>query len=51
VLHSGTRLSRADVRYYVEGSVDLFVQLDRAGGARMIRSVVLAEPRTAIDRS
>ena len=51
VLHSGTRLSRADVRCYVEDSVDVFVQLDRAGGKRMIRSVVLAEPRTAIDRS
>ena len=43
VLHSGTRLSRADVRCYVEDSVDVFVQLDRAGGKRMIRSVVLAE--------
>ena len=43
VMHGGTRLSRADVRYYVEDSVDMFVQLDRTDGKRMIRSVVLAE--------
>jgi type IV secretion system protein VirB11 len=47
VLHSGTRLSRADVRYYVEDSVDVFVHLDRAAGKRMISSLVLAEPRAA----
>jgi len=43
VMHGGTRLSRADVRYYVENSVDMFVQLDRTDGKRVIRSVVLAE--------
>jgi type IV secretion system protein VirB11 len=42
VLHTGTRLSRADVRHYVDQSVDLFVHLDRVAGKRVIGAVVLA---------
>jgi type IV secretion system protein VirB11 len=46
VLHSGTRLSGADVRHYVRRSIDLFVHLDRVGGRRVIQSVVLGQTET-----
>ena len=45
VLHAGTRLSRADVRHYVEQSIDVFVHLARVGTRRVIAAVVLAEKR------
>lgn len=41
VLDGGTRLSREDVRHYVEHSIDLFVQLSRSGGRRQVEAVVL----------
>lgn len=40
VLLGGTRLSRSDVRDYVEQSVDVFVQLSREGGRRRVEVVV-----------
>lgn len=42
VLQGGTKLSRADVRAYVTQSVDIFVQLSRAGGRRSVEAVVLS---------
>lgn len=41
VLQGGTRLSRDDVRTYVEQSVDIFVQLVRDRGRRSVEAVVL----------
>lgn len=41
VLQGGTKLNRADVRHYVAHSIDLFVQLSRAGGRRCVEAVVL----------
>ena len=41
VLHTGTRLTRSDVRAFVEQSVDVFVQLSRTGGHRRVEAVVL----------
>ena len=41
VLHTGTRLTRADVRAFVEQSVDIFVQLSRTAGRRKVDAVVL----------
>ncbi len=41
VLQGGTQLARADVRHYVRQSIDLFVQLSRVGGKRMVEAVVL----------
>ncbi len=43
VLDGGSRLSRDDVRHYVEQSIDLFVHLSRTGGRRQVESVVIAE--------
>jgi type IV secretion system protein VirB11 len=43
VLHTGTKLSRSDVRTYVEQSVDLFVQLSRTVGRRQVEAVVLQQ--------
>lgn len=40
VLQAGTALSRSDVREYVSGTIDVFVQLARAGGIRTIQRVV-----------
>lgn len=40
VLLGGTKLSRADVRAYVEQSVDIFVQLSRQPGRRRVEAVV-----------
>lgn len=42
VLHTGTKLSRSDVRAYVEQSVDVFVQLSRRAGRRQVEAVFLA---------
>lgn len=41
VLQGGTRLSRDDVRHYVQQSIDVFVQLSRTGGRRSLEAVVL----------
>jgi type IV secretion system protein VirB11 len=41
VLQGGTRLNRDDVRHYVTNTVDVFVQLTRAGGRRRVAEVVL----------
>jgi len=43
VLHTGTRLSRSDVKSYVEQSIDVFVQLSRSSGRRQVDAVVLRE--------
>jgi type IV secretion system protein VirB11 len=43
VLQGGTKLSRADVRAYVEESVDVFVQLSRTAGKRVVQAVVLRD--------
>jgi type IV secretion system protein VirB11 len=40
ILQSGTRLSREDVAHYIRGTVDLFVQLERWGGKRVVRAIV-----------
>lgn len=40
VLQAGTSLSRDDVCHYVQHSIDLFVQLGRTGGRRVVESVV-----------
>jgi type IV secretion system protein VirB11 len=50
VLHSGTKLSRSDVRAYVEQSVDIFVQLSRAGGQRKVDAVALRERTAGTDQ-
>lgn len=39
VLQSGTRLTRSDVRDYIQTTVDLIVQLGRAGGRRKIEEL------------
>jgi type IV secretion system protein VirB11 len=41
VLHTGTRLTRSDVRVFVEQSVDVFVQLSRTAGRRRVETVQL----------
>ncbi len=45
VLHTGTNLSRDDVRHYVAQSIDLFVHLARTGGERLVEALVLSEAR------
>lgn len=42
VLQAGSKLSRDDVRHYVEQSVDVFVQLERRGGRRRVSQVMVA---------
>jgi type IV secretion system protein VirB11 len=39
VLEGGTRLGRADVQHYARQSIDLFVQLNRAGGKRIVEAI------------
>lgn len=39
VLQAGTKLSRADVQQYVSQTLDVFVQLSRRGGKRVIERV------------
>jgi len=41
VLQYGTALTREDVRHYVRGTVDIFVQLTREGGRRRVSEVLL----------
>jgi len=43
VLQGGTKLARDDVRHYVRQSIDMFVQLSRSGGRRMVDAVVLSD--------
>ena len=43
VLQSGSRLSRDDVRHYVRESIDVFVQLERRGGRRVVSQIMVAE--------
>jgi type IV secretion system protein VirB11 len=42
VLQGGTKLSRMDVRHYVEQSTDVFVQLGRTAGKRSVEAVQLS---------
>lgn len=39
-LQAGTQLSRGDVRHYIESTIDIFVQLTRAGGRRRVAEIV-----------
>lgn len=50
VLQSGTRLTRADLRDYVLGTISLFVQLGRVGGRRYVADVALASQLKAQER-
>jgi type IV secretion system protein VirB11 len=45
VLQSGSKLSRDDVRHYVETSIDLFVQLERGPTGRRIQQIMTTEFR------
>jgi type IV secretion system protein VirB11 len=47
VLHGGTKLSRSDVRAFVEQSIDIFVQLSRVDGRRQVEAVVLRHSQGA----
>jgi len=40
-LQAGTRLNRDDVRHYIKSTIDVFVQLTRTGGRRLVSEVVL----------
>ncbi|MBX3564016.1 MAG: P-type DNA transfer ATPase VirB11 [Sphingomonas sp.] len=42
VLQAGTQLNRDDVRHYIRNTVDVYVQLAREGGRRIIAEVMLA---------
>jgi type IV secretion system protein VirB11 len=48
VLHGGTKLSRSDVRAFVEQSIDVFVQLSRVGGTRQVDTVVLRPSKSSV---
>jgi type IV secretion system protein VirB11 len=41
VLQGGARLSREDVLHYVRSTIDVFVQLDRRGGRRIVSDIQL----------
>lgn len=41
VLQAGTALSRADVRQYVDQTIDMFVQLGRSGGKRCVERIAM----------
>ena len=43
VLQAGSRLSRDDVRHYVQTSIDVFVQLERRSGKRRVAEVMVRE--------
>lgn len=43
VLQAGTQLSRADVHHYVRSTVDVFVQLARTDGKRVVLAVSLRD--------
>lgn len=40
VLQSGTQLGRNDVRHYVQSTIDLYVQLSRKAGQRLVSQVL-----------
>lgn len=42
VLQAGTQLSRDDVRHYVRSTVDVFVQLTRRDGRRVVEEIALS---------
>ena len=44
VLQGGARLSREDVLHYVRSTIDVFVQLDRRGGRRIVSDIQLRGP-------
>jgi type IV secretion system protein VirB11 len=44
-LQAGTRLGREDVRHYIRSTVDVFVQLTRTGGRRLVSEVVLNDQK------
>jgi type IV secretion system protein VirB11 len=41
VLESGTHLDRASIAYYVRSSIDVYVQLGRIAGRRVITAIEL----------
>ena len=43
VLQTGSRLSRDDVRHYIRESIDVFVQLERRSGKRLVSQIMVAE--------
>ncbi len=43
VLQAGSKLSREDVRHYVRESIDVFVQLERRHGRRVVAQLMVAE--------
>lgn len=43
VLQAGTTLARADITHYVSSTIDVFVQLERTGGARRVTEIVLRD--------
>lgn len=47
VLQAGMRLTRADVAEYVHKTVDIFVQLDRSGHRRVVRTIQWRDAPTA----
>ena len=49
VLQAGSRLSREDVRLYVQESIDVFVQLDRRFGKRFVSQVLVADREGVIE--
>lgn len=42
VLQAGSKLSRDDVRHYVQESIDVFVQLERRAGRRRVSQIMVA---------
>jgi type IV secretion system protein VirB11 len=43
VLESGTHLDRESIAYYVRSSIDVYVQLGRAGGRRVVTAIELRQ--------
>ncbi len=43
-LQAGTLLNRDDIRHYVRSTIDIYVHLERVGGARQVAEIVLREP-------
>jgi type IV secretion system protein VirB11 len=42
VLQAGTTLTRGDIAHYVKSTIDVYVQLQRADGARRVSDIVLS---------
>jgi len=49
VMQGGTRLSRDDVRSYVASTIDVYVQLQRRDGRRVVSEIKLADEMRSID--